>query len=315
MSPDGLVTAADLPSGLVVFERGWLSSNNVLFEDDEGATLVDSGYLTHAEQTLALAERALATHAAPTLARVVNTHLHSDHCGGNALLALRTGCAIVVPAGNADAVRAWDAGALSFEATGQTCDRFDWTDTVAAGDLLTLGGSTWQALSAPGHDSDALMFHDPAHGVLITGDALWRDGCGAMFPTADPATIDADFAAAFATFDLIEALSPRIVIPGHGAPFSDVCAALERTRGRLRRLADDRGRNAHHVAKVLLKYRLLDERRLARATVRAMFDATPTLQHARREVAQSVDAWAERAMADLVRVGAARRDGDWLVDA
>ena len=41
-----------------VFERGWLSSNNVLFTGDAPA-LVDSGYVTHAPQTLALVRHAL----------------------------------------------------------------------------------------------------------------------------------------------------------------------------------------------------------------------------------------------------------------
>ena len=45
--------------------------------------MVDTGYCIHAEQTLALVEAAL--QGAP-LQRIVNTHLHSDHCGGNALL-------------------------------------------------------------------------------------------------------------------------------------------------------------------------------------------------------------------------------------
>ncbi|MEO1358394.1 MAG: MBL fold metallo-hydrolase, partial [Pseudomonadota bacterium] len=39
-----------LPNSMRVFERGWLSSNNILFFDDEargGCALVDSGYLTH----------------------------------------------------------------------------------------------------------------------------------------------------------------------------------------------------------------------------------------------------------------------------
>ena len=45
--------------------------------------MVDTGYCIHAEQTLALVEAAL--QGAP-LQRIVNTHLHNDHCGGNALL-------------------------------------------------------------------------------------------------------------------------------------------------------------------------------------------------------------------------------------
>jgi len=77
---------APLPAGVQVFERGWLSSNNVLLCDDDAATLVDSGYATHASQTLALVEHAL---GARPLDQLVNTHLHSDHCGGNAALQAR----------------------------------------------------------------------------------------------------------------------------------------------------------------------------------------------------------------------------------
>ena len=40
-----------LPASMRVFERGWLSSNNVFFIDATHAALVDSGYATHAPQT------------------------------------------------------------------------------------------------------------------------------------------------------------------------------------------------------------------------------------------------------------------------
>jgi glyoxylase-like metal-dependent hydrolase (beta-lactamase superfamily II) len=43
-----------LPDTVQVFERGWLSANNVLLFDGGEATLVDSGYVTHAGQTVAL---------------------------------------------------------------------------------------------------------------------------------------------------------------------------------------------------------------------------------------------------------------------
>jgi predicted Fe-S protein YdhL (DUF1289 family) len=78
--PDTLI---QLPASMRVFERGWLSSNNILFMDDDTAALVDSGYVTHAPQTLALLQHALQGRALDLL---LNTHLHSDHCGGNALL-------------------------------------------------------------------------------------------------------------------------------------------------------------------------------------------------------------------------------------
>ena len=78
---------AGLP-GLSVFERGWLSSNNVLIHGaGGGATLVDTSHCLHAEQSVALVRHAL-LRAEPQerLVRVLNTHLHSDHCGGNAAL-------------------------------------------------------------------------------------------------------------------------------------------------------------------------------------------------------------------------------------
>ncbi|MFM6999523.1 MAG: MBL fold metallo-hydrolase, partial [Limnohabitans sp.] len=72
-----------LPPGVTVIERGWLSANNVLLQDADSATLVDSGYVTHRAQTLALVGQAL---NGRTLDLLVNTHLHSDHCGGNQAL-------------------------------------------------------------------------------------------------------------------------------------------------------------------------------------------------------------------------------------
>jgi hypothetical protein len=37
-----------LPDSLLVLERGWLSSNNIVFLEGEQAALIDSGYVTHA---------------------------------------------------------------------------------------------------------------------------------------------------------------------------------------------------------------------------------------------------------------------------
>ena len=53
------MTTLSLPAGVSVFERGWLSSNNILIQGAGGTALIDSGYCTHADQTLALLEREL----------------------------------------------------------------------------------------------------------------------------------------------------------------------------------------------------------------------------------------------------------------
>lgn len=51
--------APRLPPSIRVLERGWLSSNNVLFLEGERASLVDSGYVSHAEQTVSMLRQAL----------------------------------------------------------------------------------------------------------------------------------------------------------------------------------------------------------------------------------------------------------------
>ena len=94
-----------MPPQVHVFVRDWLSGNNVLLRSGDGHVLVDSGYSTHAPLTLALVARVL--ERAP-LSRLVNTHGHSDHVGGNAAVKQAYGCPIAFPAAEADLVEQWD---------------------------------------------------------------------------------------------------------------------------------------------------------------------------------------------------------------
>jgi glyoxylase-like metal-dependent hydrolase (beta-lactamase superfamily II) len=299
-----------LPASMRVFERGWLSANNILFIGRDGTALVDSGYVVHAPQTLALLRHALGDRP---LDRIVNTHLHSDHCGGNALLRDAFGCKIAIPVSEADKVRNWDEEALSYRATGQQCPRFAFDETVSPGDVLAMGDLSWQALSAPGHDPHALLFWCEQEGILISGDALWQNGFGVVFPelAGEPG-----FDAVRATLDLIATLHPRLVIPGHGAPFTDVEAALQRACGRLDYLAFDPVRNAENGVKVLLKFLLIERRAMSLAEVEALFETVPLLVLARaRFLARPPAELARWAVRALEKAGAARLQDDFLVDA
>ena len=298
-----------LPSCMQVFERGWLSSNNVLFTGPEETALVDSGYVTHAPQTLALLRHAL---DGRPLNRLINTHLHSDHCGGNALLQATYGCHTAIPALDADKVAAWDEEALSYRATGQQCARFGFDAVIAPGDVLVLGGLRWDVLAAPGHDPHALLLFCAQEGVLISGDALWENGFGVIFPelVGEPG-----FNEVGATLDLIATLDARVVVPGHGAVFGDVAGALMRARGRLDYLSANPVRNAENAVKVLLKFLLLERRALELAGVPALLASIPLVERVRiRILDRSAEELAQWAVAALVRAGAARVDGMLLCD-
>ncbi|MFC0251602.1 MBL fold metallo-hydrolase [Massilia consociata] len=293
-----------------VFERGWLSSNNILFTGSGASALVDSGYLTHAPQTLALVRHAL---GGRPLERLLNTHLHSDHCGGNALLQAAYGCHTAIPAFDAPAVAAWDEEALSYRATGQQCARFTFDATLAPGDSLELGGLPWRVLAAPGHDPHALLLFCEEEGILISGDALWENGFGVIFPElrGEPGFTDVA-----ATLDLIATLGARVVIPGHGRVFTDVDGALVRARGRLDYLRRDPVRNAENAVKVLLKFLLLERGTLALEMLPALLASIPLVERVRvAPLGRTREALAQWAAAALVRAGAARVEGGLLVNA
>jgi glyoxylase-like metal-dependent hydrolase (beta-lactamase superfamily II) len=307
---------AALPSDVAVFERGWLSSNNILLHgrDGEPATLVDSSHCMHGEQTAALVRHALRPGAA--LTALVNTHLHSDHCGGNAALQRGfPGVRLAIPPGEADAVARWDEDALSYRATGQRIERFMPGAVLRPGASLQVGAHSWTALAAPGHDPHSLILFDAQDGVLISADALWADGFGVVFPELDGEQAFDDVAA---VLDLIERLAPRVVIPGHGAPFGEVADALKRARSRLARFVADPARHARHGAKVLLKYHLLEERQQPLTDLLDWWSATPLAQRVWSRLGQpehTLAAWGRQLVDELTASGALVQSAGVVHDA
>lgn len=317
--PHAPASPALLPPGITVLERGWLSANNILLTDPggaadgDGAALVDSGYCTHAAQTLALVQAALPP--GQPLALLANTHLHSDHCGGNAALQARfPGLCTLIPPGQAALVRDWNPDALSYTPTGQECPRFGYDGLLQPGSTLRLGGRGWQVHAAPGHDTHSVVLFEPESRVLISADALWENGFGVVFPELEGEQAFADVAA---TLDRIEALAPRIVIPGHGPVFTDVTGALATARRRLQGFVQSPDRHALYAAKVLLKYKLLEWQQAPVAQMQAWAAATPYfgLLHARHFGGTPFAAWTDGLLSALEASGAARRADGWLHNA
>lgn len=300
-----------LPQGIRVLERGWLSCNNILLEDAGSTTLVDSGYGAHAPQTLALLDQAL---SGARLGHLVNTHCHSDHIGGNAAIRRRHRCRVSIPAGEAPLIDAWDEAALILSIADQRAERFDYDATIAPGDILRMGGIDWEAISAPGHDNHALMYWSPGERILISGDALWENGFGVVFPHLFGD--DQAFGVVRATLERIATLGARIVLPGHGRPFDIVDAALERAFARIDSFKADAERHARHALKVMLVFALLEKRSLAVETLPGYLDRTPLYGEIdRRFLRKGSAALAEYLVNDLQRAGAVRIEQGCLVPA
>lgn len=283
LAPDIAATLAQLRAQVLV--RGWLSANNIVFCHAGCGQLVDSGYISHADQTLALVDQAL---AGTPLVELLNTHLHSDHCGGNAALAQRwPGLRITVPAASRSKLLPWDDAQLSYRETGQRCTPFTPQAFLDDGDTVLLGGQPWQVHAAPGHDPDAVLLFEPRTATLISGDALWQQRLAIIFPELADAP---GFDAAAQVLDRIERLQPRLVLPGHGEPFTDVAAALAASRQRLAAFMAAPQKHRAHAARALLVYHMLEHRRRPRQALVDWVASTPIFLKALQCVGDPVKA-------------------------
>jgi glyoxylase-like metal-dependent hydrolase (beta-lactamase superfamily II) len=163
----------------------------------EVTSVIDTGVATTPAEHLlpALAEGGL------TLERILHTHAHHDHVGGDAaLVAAFPGIRVLAPRGEISWVEdpdsylqlyrgiSWPAPeehvprVRRLRGAGVSVDR-----SLQGGDVVELGGGRrLTVLATPGHSPDHLAFQDLDAGVIFTGDALMGRGTrmpsGRMFP-------------------------------------------------------------------------------------------------------------------------------------
>ena len=296
-------------AGVTVFERGWLSANNVLIQGEGPSALVDSGYCTHAPQTLVLVEQTLGHRPLDLL---LNTHLHSDHCGGNAALQNRyPQLTTRIPPGQAEAVRHWDSEALTYEATGQQCPRFVQQGLLLPGTTIRLGDHEWEIHGAKGHDPHSIVLFLPSTRLLLSADALWQNGFGVVFPELEGVSA---FDEVDETLDLIEALKPQTVIPGHGGVFQEVDVALQRARSRLHQFRESPEKHLRHALKVLIKFKLLEWQEISYPDLVTWARSTPYLSRFMPDGEAQAHDWLRQLLNELERSAALRQIGKQILN-
>jgi hydroxyacylglutathione hydrolase len=97
-----------------------------------------------------------------TITKVLNTHWHPDHTGGNLAIKEATGAEIWGPAGENGRVPGLD-------------------HPLAEGDRISIGGHEAEVWEVPGHTVGhiAYIFRDDE--VAFVGDTLFAMGCGRLF--------------------------------------------------------------------------------------------------------------------------------------
>jgi hydroxyacylglutathione hydrolase len=217
------------PSWLTWQRRPFPDANLPLLHGRQ-PTLVDSGFVGHAEQTLAWA-RAHTAH----VALVVNTHWHSDHVGGNALLQA-AGAGIAASAPDADAVGRRDPGCCQAEYLDQPVAPYTVDQPLDDQQILRLGDGDWQVIRTPGHTPGHLSLWQPEERQLAVGDALSDYDVGWVNLALDGPDATS---AALASLHRLVGLVPRVLLPAHGPIPADPAATLATAIRRAQRLVDD----------------------------------------------------------------------------
>ncbi len=297
----------NLPPGVQVIERGWLSANMVVVSGRHNTAVVDSGYCTHSEQTLALVNVVLS--GAP-LDLLLNTHLHSDHCGGNFVLqSAHTDLRTLIPPGHAPYVANWDPVMLTHTPTGQLCPRFNYQGLLMPGTEILLGEGLWQIHAAAGHDPHSVILFEAESRTLISADALWENGFGVVFPELEGI---AAFAEVAETLELIQRLDPLTVIPGHGRTFPYSDQVVQRAQQRLVAFTENPTKHARHGAKVLLKFKLLEVQSQALIEYKSWAFKTSYFELVRAKFFSDITLsdWIDQMISELIHTGAAKREGE-----
>jgi hydroxyacylglutathione hydrolase len=180
-----------------------------------GDVLVDSGSGSVAAVT---ATRAFARGAR----ELVLTHFHADHAGGAGLLGLPVAAhRIEAELVNARDPLACDGEWLAFEINPYEVRR-SLEDGDRAGEL--------EVVHTPGQTPGHIALWHARERVAITGDLLQADDV-AWVPFAGP-WADGALDRMVESIERIARLQPRMTIPGHGPPVTDVPAAVRRTLAR-----------------------------------------------------------------------------------
>lgn len=186
-----------------------------------GDTLVDSGCPATSRQLAAWAhERGVR--------RVVHTHHHEDHCGGDAALRRLPEVEILAPPRTVPILR--DFYRLP------VYRRLVWgqprsVGAVPMGDEVEIGGSAFRVVPTPGHASDHVCLFDPVRRWLFTGDLFIHRRVRYLRSVEDAWRM-------LRSLEEIRRLEPGVLLCSHAGVVEDAGAALADRIAHWRGLAD-----------------------------------------------------------------------------
>ncbi|HTF25277.1 MAG TPA: MBL fold metallo-hydrolase [Candidatus Limnocylindria bacterium] len=145
--------------------------------------LIDSGAGTHTERLL---QHVAADLSSSTVAALLITHCHADHCGGAAAIREQTGCRVIAPQCSRNILETGDEEASGLRvARDQGLYPMEFRlrpcavdEAVQDGDVFTAAGTVFTAIHVRGHSRDSFCFLTKGKegAWMFTGDSVFYGG-------------------------------------------------------------------------------------------------------------------------------------------
>jgi glyoxylase-like metal-dependent hydrolase (beta-lactamase superfamily II) len=207
----------------------------IVEQGDGTVVLIDSGNDDDAGRKLLK----LMEGAGWTLARIANTHSNADHCGGNAFLQSRTGCAISATRAEAAFIETplLEPSFLWGGFPPATLrSKFLMAKPSRVTDILNppcpVTGTQIQTVSLPGHFLDMVGFMTPDH-VFFAADTV----ASAEILSKYHVFYLYDIAAHLKCLEALARIDAEWVVPSHAEPVRDVRPLVDLNRSKVLEIA------------------------------------------------------------------------------
>jgi len=166
--------------------------------------------------------------------RVINSHSHFDHIGGNYQFDEILSVSTAFTLSRTDGLRSEElsmevspealCAALPEGVTPQDHQTRPWSINrkIADGDVLDIGGRTLEVLRVPGHTDDSIALLDRDAGFLWSGDSFYEGPIWLFFPETDLVAYQKSVAT-------LASLAPglKAIFPAHNTPKADPALLIQ----------------------------------------------------------------------------------------
>jgi glyoxylase-like metal-dependent hydrolase (beta-lactamase superfamily II) len=180
----------------------------VIYDETNECVVVDPGCLEIREEER-LKKHITDKGLKPIL--VLNTHLHPDHVFGNRFVCETWDVPSKAHADDTFFIDIVQSYAMQFGIKVNE-NPPAITSSINDGDQITFGKSSLTVIHVPGHSPGGVAFYNQSHGIIITGDALFKGSIG----RTDLVQGDYDALISGIREKLLTLPDETVVFPGHG---------------------------------------------------------------------------------------------------